>query len=453
MSRRLPILLAVLAGALALGAALLLGNDDEQTTRPPGAPLAPEGGRADVAVSASLDRRVETRGSVNGFIHSLDASLPAQDRVAQLAPRLWRSDPMRAPIDRATAFGAQYQLVLSDLWGYPQSDWNGRGPPWRDLAAWEGFVRDTARAYRGQPVTWDIWNEPNDPGFWSGGQRRFFDVYSRANRVLREELGPEIVIGGPSISRYAPKWLAAFLDHCLIESCKIGFLSWHENLKSTDPLESISGHLADGRERFLNVPRYAPLGIREIHINEYVGRSDRHLAGEAVSYLEQLERGGADRAARSCWSREDCSPMGLDGLLTADGTPRSIWWAHRWYAQGASFRVRSESSDTTVPVLAAAEPTRAQVLLGYAPRRGTLEQTAPSLKRIRLTLRGGVLRTVPRVHVRAEIVQGVSGAAPQPTPLLVVDRTLEPEKSTLRLTLPELGLHEAMLVVLEPAED
>jgi len=450
----LPILLAVLAGALALGAvAQLLGSGDEQTTRPPGAPLAPEAGRADVAVSASLDERVETRGSMNGFIHSLDATLPADDKVVSLAPRLWRSEPMRAPIDRAIAFGAQYQLVLSDLWGYPQSDWNGRGPPWRDLAAWEGFVRDTARAYRSRPVTWDIWNEPNDPGFWRGGQRRFLEVYSRANRVLREELGPEIVIGGPSISRYAPRWLAGFLDHCLAADCRVSFLSWHENLEPVDPLDSISAHLTDARRRFMEEPRYAPLGLREIHINEYVGKSDRYLAGETVSYVDQLERGGADRAARSCWSSQDCSPASLDGLLTPGGVPRSVWWAHRWYAQGAKSRVRSESSHTTVPVLAAAEPTRAQVLLGYAPRRGALEPRAPSLKRVRLTLRGGVLRTAPRVHVRAEIVQGASGEEPEPTPLLVVDRLLEPEKGTLRLKLPELGLHEAMLVVVEPAED
>ncbi len=176
VSRALWIVLAVVAGAMALAALLALPGKEEPAQAP----------SADVTVTVALDERVRTRGSMNGFIHSLDAAVPADERVAPLAPRLWRSDAMRAPIDRATAFGAQYQLVLSDLWGYPQSDWSGRGPPWRDLAAWEQFVRHTARAYRDRPVTWDIWNEPNDPGFWSGGQRRFFEVYSRANRVLRE---------------------------------------------------------------------------------------------------------------------------------------------------------------------------------------------------------------------------------------------------------------------------
>ena len=446
MSRGLGIALAVTA-ALALGwvsVALLRTEDDQPTPR---AKVI----RPDVGVTAQLDEPVETRGSMNGFIHSLDATLPAEESVESLAPRLWRSEPLRAPIERAISFGAQYQLVLSDLWGYPQSGWNGRGPPWRDLAAWERFVRDTARAYRGRPVTWDIWNEPNDPGFWSGGRQRFFEVYSRANRALREELGPDVVVGGPSLSRYAPEWLMAFLDHCIAESCRLGFLSWHENLEPTDPLETISGHLAEGRQRFVDAPRYAPLGIREIHVNEYGGRSDRHLPGEAVAYLAQLERGGADRAARSCWSLEDCSPAGLDGLLTPDGTPRSIWWAHRWYAQGTSLRVRSESSDRTVAVLASADRRRAQVLLGHTRRRGPGEPQTPVAKRVELTLRGGPVKDGSRVRVRAETVQGGAVQAAEPTPLKVVDRILRPRQGVLRLTLPELGLHQAMLVVVEDA--
>ena len=428
------IALVALAGAMALAALLVLSGEEDPAQAP----------SADVTVTVALDERVRTRGSMNGFIHSLDTTLPAEERVAPLAPRLWRSDAMRAPIDRATAFGAQYQLVLSDLWGYPQSDWSGRGPPWRDLAAWEQFVRHTARAYRDRPVTWDIWNEPNDPGFWSGGQRRFFEVYSLANRVLREELGPDVEIAGPSVSRYAPKWLTAFLDHCVAERCRVGFLSWHENPEPADRLDSISAHLTDGRRRFLEGPRYAGLGLREIHINEYVGRSDRHRPGEAVSYLQELESGGADRAAHSCWSREDCAPAGLDGLLTPGGAPRAVWWAHRWYADGAGSRVRAESRDSAVAVLASAGDGRARVLLGHAPRRGAGAPAAAPRKRVALRLSG----SEPQVRVRAERV-AAAGEAPM-KPSVVLDRELDPEGGELVVYLPPLAAHEAMQVIVEP---
>ena len=438
VSRKWSIALAGLVAAVALGV-LLAGGDDEQessrTTRP-----------ADATVTVSLGERVQTRGSMNGFIHSLDDEAPPASRVAPLAPRLWRSDGVRAPIDRAAAFGARYQLVLSDLWGYPQSDWNGRGPPWRDLGAWERFVRGTARAYRGRPVTWDIWNEPNDPGFWSGGRRRFFQVYSLANHVLREELGGAVAIGGPSVSRYAPRWLRAFLDHCLAERCRLDFLAWHENLTPSDPLGSISVHLADGRVRFVEEPRYAAIGLRAIHINEYVGREDRHMPGEAVAYLQELERGGADLAARSCWSREDCSPAGLDGLLTPGGSPRAIWWTHRWYADGVRSRVKSRSEDPAVAVLAGAPaPGGAHVLLGHVAPRGSGGRSRPKV--IELALEG--LRSRGRAHLTIDRVAS-AGEAPVPFPERMVQREVELGTDPLRLVLPALGVHEAALVRVSP---
>ena len=438
MSREWSIALAGLLAAIALGVLLLGGEGKEEG---PG-PTPP----ADVRVTVSLSEAVRTRGSMNGFIHSLDGALPPDSRVVPLAPRLWRSDGLRAPIDRATGFGAGYQLVLSDLWGYPQSDWGGRGAPWRDLGAWERFVRRTARTHRGQPVQWDIWNEANDPGFWSGGRRRFFEVYSVANRVLRQELGPGVSIGGPSISRYAPRWLRAFLDHCLAARCRLDFLSWHENLEASDPLDSISAHLTDGRKQFLDQPRYAALGLGEIHVNEYVGREDRHLPGEAVAYLAQLERGGADRAARSCWSREDCSPAGLDGLLTADGSPRAVWWAHRWYADGLGSRVKSRSDDPAVAVLASAQaPGRAHVLLGHVAPRGSGARSAA--KAIEVALeglgpRGRAQLTIDRV--------AAAGEAPVPRPERIAEREVEIDAGSLRLAVPALGVNEAALVRLSP---
>ena len=250
---------------------------------------------------------------MNGFIHSLSATEPADELVRPLAPRLWRSDLAPRPLDRALALGARYQLVLSDLWGYPSGNWNGRGPPWADLAAWERFVRRVAREHEGKAISWDIWNEPNGAAFWSGGRERFFRTYSVANRVLREELGDDVEIVGPSVSRYSPRWIDAFLGHCLAARCRIAALAWHENLRPEDPLEGIAAHLSDARSRVLADPRYAELGMRQIHVNEYTGAVDRYLPGEAVAYLSQLEAGDADLAALSCWTAEDCAPSGLGG--------------------------------------------------------------------------------------------------------------------------------------------
>ncbi len=384
-----------------------------------------------------VDQPVPTQGSMNGFIHSLSATEPADDLVRPLAPRLWRSDLIRAPLDRALALGAHYQLVLSDLWGYPANDWNGRGPPWADLAAWEEFVRQVAREHEGEPISWDIWNEPNGPTFWSGGRERFFRTYAVANRALREELGEQIEIVGPSVSRWSPEWIEAFLDHCLAERCRLTALSWHENLRPDDAIADISEHLREGRSRFLDDARYAPLGMREINVNEYVGREHGKLPGEAVAYLAELEKGGADLAARSCWSEADCAPAALGGLLDPGrGAPRAVWWAHRWYAQGAGARVRSASGDDGVFVLASRPGDgEVQVLIG----RGA---SAPV--DVEVALSG-----LPPSRTAQFTVDRVSATEQGPSrPARRNGGQVRIEDGQLRLFVPELGGHEAALVTL-----
>ncbi len=381
---------------------------------------------------------------MNGFIHSLSATEPADELVRPLGPRLWRSDLTRAPLDRALALGARYQLVLSDLWGYPAGDWTGRGPPWADLAGWERFVRRVARRHEDEPLSWDIWNEPDGPTFWSGGRERFFRTYAVANRALRDELGDDVEIAGPSVSRYSPRWIDAFLEHCVTARCRISALTWHENLRPDDPLEGIAAHLGDARSRLLADPRFADLGMREIHVNEYVGAADRYLPGEALAYLSQLEAGGADLAALSCWTAEDCGPSALGGLIApAEGAPRAVWWAHRWYAEGADARVRSQSSDPAVAVLAAAPAQgEVQVLLGHVaprPAAGDRPVVTIDLALDGLAWNGPARLTIDRLTS--------SGNVPV-RPGRVEERDLRIEDGLLRLGVPALGVHEAARLTL-----
>lgn len=422
-------------------AAALAACEREEPT-PPAPPVQ-------ATVSVWADTEVPTRGSMNGFIHSLSDIQPADALVAPLAPRLWRSDLARAPLDRATRLGARYQLVLSDLWGYPHEGWRGRGPPWANLAGWRRFVRRTARAHRGKPVMWDVWNEPNVKEFWVGGRTRFLRTYAVAARALRAEIGPRVAIGGPSISRYSPDYLRAFLESCVTARCPASFLSWHENPQPDEPIAAAAGRLVQARKELLGDRRYARLGLREIHVNEYVGQADRYRPGEAVAYLAALERGGADLAAHSCWTEPDCSPAGLDGLLdAASAKPRAIWWVHRWYAEGAAGRVRSEPGDPSLAALARAIPGRVEVLLGNAPERGPGAR-APRAIRMGLRLRdlGAVLGRSGRARITVERVPA-SGERALPRPERLRESTVTLDGGALRLLLPPLRPHEAMRVTL-----
>lgn len=416
--------------------AALAGCNSGESPKPP----PPTGPRATVTVE--VDQRVPTRGSMNGFIHSLGATEPPDDLVAPLAPRLFRSDLIRASVDRAAELGARYQLVLSDLWGYPANGWNGRGPPWADLDGWERFVRGVARDHAGRSMSWDIWNEPNGATFWEGGRERFFRTYAVANRVLREELGPDVEIAGPSVSRWSPLWIEAFLARCLSESCRISALTWHENLRPDDPITEVSDHLRDARSRLMADPRYAPLGLTEIHVNEYVGREDRYLPGAAVAYFAELEDGGADLAALSCWNEADCGPAGLGGLLAA-GAPRSAWWAHRWYARGADTRVRSKSGSGGVTALASRpSPGEVEVLLGHVGPRPPSGEASPLS--IDVAVKGLPASADAQVTIDRVGASGEAAANPE----RVDEREMKIRDGRLRVLVPELGAHEAALLSL-----
>ena len=149
--------------------------------------------------------------SMSGFLHGIDPTKPPDSSVKPLQPKLWRVGRLDV-YDRVIASGAEFQLLVSDLWGYGS---NPKGWPYQNYPAWEAFIRQLAQQNKGKKIIWDIWNEPDlkNP-FWKGSREQFFETYKRAYKILREELGPSAVIGGPSISTYNKEYLTAFLDYC-----------------------------------------------------------------------------------------------------------------------------------------------------------------------------------------------------------------------------------------------
>ena len=88
---------------------------------------------ATLTAVASVDfAHPEKVHSLVGFLHGLDDTQPPDRVVVPLHPTLWRGSLASASYDRATALGARYMFVLSDLWGYPGAGWYGRQAPWVD---------------------------------------------------------------------------------------------------------------------------------------------------------------------------------------------------------------------------------------------------------------------------------------------------------------------------------
>jgi hypothetical protein len=442
--------LALLALALLPLSGCLGGGDDGEraasapTTPPPTTP--PPAAPADVHASADLGAPPASPPSMSGFLHALTAESPPDRLVRPLRPRLWRSSPGRAPLERVASLGARYQLVLSDGWGNPKDGWGAHGPPWRDLEVWRRFAVRTARGARPAPAEWDVWNEPDNPAFWNGTREQFFRVYETAERALRKELGPDAVVGGPSTTKPLPAWLGGLLEYCRRRGCRVDFLSFHANLQPYERIEALSGTVRRLRRRY----------GKRIEVNEAVGPADQYRPGEILGFLHHLEAGGADAAARSCWpdlaGGDNCSNGTLEGLLTPAGEPRSAWWAYRAYADGVGARVPGGSDDPAVAVLASARTAGGggpQVLLARLDR---VEAGAGPVQ-VDLTLRG--LAGAPGLRGARRAVASVallpdSGEAPLSEPRPVARHELAIGAGEVTLRAGALAPHEAMLVTLRP---
>ncbi len=322
--------------------------------------------------------------SMVGFVHGMDLRRPGDDMIEPLSPTLWRGKLRDVPYDRVQEVGGRYTYVLSDRWGYPGV---GQRPPYEDFKAWERFVRKTARGSRRGNVLWDIWNEPNEPWFWQGTPEQLYETYRIAENVLRQELGPDVLVGGLSTLGWRSDWVTGLLEWCRTRGCQVNMLSWHE--LTSGPIPAIEDRLEDARETFLNS-----------------SAADQYRPGEVLGVMHYLEAGGADAAARTCWDdlsgESNCYNDTLDGLLVPGSfEPRSAWWATKAYADGADSRVLTRFSDPHLVGFASSgsdTPRTAQLLIAHTRGHGADELD------VRVTLRHlgglGFLRGERRVGVR-----------------------------------------------------
>src|SRR5207244_2366889 len=141
-----------------------------------------------------------------------------------------------------------------------------------------------------------------------------------------------------------------------------------------------------------------------------------------LAFYHQFELGGADDGNRSCWpdsrAANDCGNGTLDGMLTPDAfQPRSVWWAHRAYADGVASRVESAVSDPNVVALSSSSVASSgspQTLLAYVDNLASIQKIAAS-RGFHLTLRHvDALPSIGRianVSLRVELIPNTEESA------------------------------------------
>ncbi|KAL2678596.1 hypothetical protein Neosp_009345 [[Neocosmospora] mangrovei] len=88
--------------------------------------------------------------------------------------------------------------------------WNGHGSPPTDLSKWEDMIRATMEHWQvrygmEELEQWyfEVWNEPNLDGFWSGTRSQYYELYEATVKIVKET-GSKLLVGGPATSNFVP---------------------------------------------------------------------------------------------------------------------------------------------------------------------------------------------------------------------------------------------------------
>ena len=70
----------------------------------------------------------------------------------------------------------------------------------------------------------EVWNEPNLPAFWTGGQAAYFQLYETTVNAIKG-VAPRLRVGGPASAGNA--WIGEFQEFCKSRSLSPDFISTH----------------------------------------------------------------------------------------------------------------------------------------------------------------------------------------------------------------------------------
>jgi hypothetical protein len=137
----------------------------------------------------------------------------------QPGPGQWNWGPLDTAVATAQAHCVPVTLVLAATPRWASSRPNerayfapGMAAPPRTGALWHSCVDQVVRRYRGRIQAYEVWNEPNLRGFFSGTPKQLADLTYIAKRAVKA-VDPRAHIVGPAVvdrHRNAVPWLEAF---------------------------------------------------------------------------------------------------------------------------------------------------------------------------------------------------------------------------------------------------
>ncbi len=241
---------------------------------------------------------------------------------------------------------------------------------WADLV--EAFARHCIARYGLEEVRqwyFEVWNEPNLSGFWSGTKEEYFKLYEAAARALKK-VDPKLRVGGPASSK--ANWITDIIQYCAKGNVPIDFVSTHlypqdEYVEFQDRKGSphkVGAFFQNTVRGVKDEVARSPMPHLEIHWTEWNTMSTTSTAGVtwvdnvcvdnlfAASFIVRNALALDDAADTLCyWTVSDIFEEGpipnapftcTYGLMTNTGIPKAAYNAFKLLRQ-----MRGDVLDTT----------------------------------------------------------------------------------------------------------
>lgn len=254
--------------------------------------------------------------------------------------------------------------------------WRGNVTPPKDYDKWAALVKNltqhfTERYGEEEVKTWyfEVWNEPNLDGFWTGTQEDYFKLYTYSARAIKS-VNPSYRVGGPGTAGAA--WEPEMIDYCKKNNVPIDFISTHAygvkqgyldefgssgTVLDKNPM-SVSGDVLQSRKEIAS----SVMPSLELHYTEwsasYTPSDPIHDSyHEAAFVLQKLKQVGNAVNSMSYWVFTDVfeepgpryTPFhGGFGMLNTQGINKPVFYSYQFMNRLGNVELVNKDSSSWV---------------------------------------------------------------------------------------------------------
>jgi hypothetical protein len=346
----------------------------------------------------------------------------------------------------AGSYHAQYQVLLTDIYGADGSQPSNTTWPCTggNCTNYVTFLDDVVGAIQasGVTVTYDIWNEPDESGFWAPGANttQYYEMWDTAYNTIKS-LAPSALTVGPDFAAdpaQNPTEWSAFFAHVKSAGTAPSEVSDHLEGDGDDPVavaQSVNSDMSA-----------AGVSSRPLSANEFLPE-DQQTAGQTAWYLARFAQSGYTNAARGNWASCCVNPY-LAGTIVANGSGgysyTGQWWAFRTYADLTGSRVSTSGEVGTTAISATEDSSKRRAVAvigdenGYT---GAASVTFSGLSSVSWLANAG------NVHVT---VYRIPDSSPLNSPLVVTSEIESTSSGSITVPITFVSSHDAFAVYLTP---